>query len=232
MSEDRGRFRGIAVFGGLAAAIGALAVYRRRDQLRIAAGDVARRAAESLAAPTELATRSARQVGRIALLPADATLELARDRVLSGLPVPADAKWRVTNLLIRSTIIDAVGDQSGIGEDLEAAGRIYAEASLPEGGWDALTLRETLRRVTHALDMVGAESRDGETVEVITTLCPIIEAADPALRPGVCDVVCGPGPSLLRGIATTAGARLEAPERMGDGDARCRRRLALGGSGV
>ena len=209
---------------GLGVAMTAVAA---RQRLRQGAATVARVTADTLETSGELVERSVRGASRVALLPADATLALARDRVLAGLPEAADTKWRVTQLLFRALVVEQVARGDAAGIDLDDTGAVYARASHPEGNWDQLTLRETLRRVTHALDLDGTISRSGDTIEVVTTACPLIDGAVAEQHPAVCEAVCGESASLLHGICSTAGGTLESPERMGLGASRCLRRVTL-----
>lgn len=206
---------------GLGAAVAAVVARRR---LRQGAATVARVAADTLETSSVLVERSVRSAGRVALLPADATLAVARERVLAGLPEAADTKWRAAQLVLRASVVNGVARGAEPGVDLDVAGAVFANATRPEGVWDDVTLGEALRRVTHTLDLEGSITRDGTTIEVVTTHCPLIDGAPEDERPGICDAVCGESQSLLHGIAQIAEASWESVEQMGRGADRCVRR--------
>lgn len=213
-------FLGAAVAVGAVAAAASPSLRKRATKSLSKASEFA---GESLSASLRTLQEGATRIGRVALLPADRTLELARDRVLSGVPEAADTKWRTTGIVLRATVVEAAGLPSIAGPVLEVAGRTYAEASSPGAGWDAVTVREAVRRLTRSLDMEGSERRLNGDVESITTRCPLLDAAAPEERAQLCEVVCGEVQSLMQGLAGSAQWRLETPERMGTGAPQCRR---------
>jgi hypothetical protein len=207
-------------FFGAILAVGAVAA--------AATPSLRKRATESLSKASEFAGESLRtlqegatRIGRVALLPADRTLELARDRVLSGVPEAADTKWRTAGIVLRATVVESIATPVAAGPVLEVAGRTYAEASSPGAGWDAVTVREAVRRLTRSLDMEGSEHRLNGDVESRTTSCPLLDAADEVERAQLCEAVCGAEHSLMQGLAASAHWQLETPQRMGTGAAEC-----------
>jgi hypothetical protein len=230
--SDGGR-RGwlLPVLGAAAvAAVGFVAHPGARRRARRAATLVTQVARGQLEGSAELAREGMRQFGRMLALPADRALQLAREHVVTGLPEAADTKWRVASFSFRATVSSALAAEPEIARALlDEAGRAYAQASAPQAGWDALTLREATRRLLHSLEMTGTEQRRSGTVEVVTTECALLEATPAERRPALCEAVCGEQASLLHGLAAAAGARIESPLRMGVGDPHCVRRLTPGG---
>lgn len=213
-------------FLGAALALGAVAAAATPSLRKRATESLSKAsefAGESLSASLRTLQEGATRIGRVALLPADRTLELARDRVLSGVPEAADTKWRTTGIVLRAAVVEAAGLPSIAGPVLEVAGRTYAEASSPGAGWDAVTVREAVRRLTRSLDMEGSERRLNGDVESITTRCPLLDAAAAEERAQLCEAVCGEAQSLMHGLAGSAQWLLETPDRMGTGAAECRR---------
>jgi hypothetical protein len=235
--EQRGRSRERAwrwwtplAGASLLAALGVVLHPVARRHAREASGRVAQAARAPLEGSAMLAREGVRHAGRLLALPADRALELAREHVVAGLPEASDTKWRVASLVVRAMIASAVREgPERAGALLDDAGRAYADASTPSAGWDALTLREAVRRLLRSLEIDGDVRREDATVEVVTTGCAPLEAAEPADRAAICETVCGERLSLLHGLATQVGARIESPSRMGEGRPYCLRRLVLPG---
>jgi hypothetical protein len=211
-------------FFGAVLAVGAIAA-AASPSLRKRATDSLSKASElagdSLSASLRTLQQGATRFGHVVLLPADRTLELARDRVLSGVPEAADTKWRTAGIVLRATVVESIGAPATAGAVLEVAGRTYAEASSPGAGWDAVTVREAVRRLTRSLDMEGSERRLNGDVESRTTRCPLLDATEASEQAQLCEAVCGEQHSLMHGLAASASWQLETPERMGTGAEEC-----------
>jgi hypothetical protein len=173
-----------------------------------------------------------RGLGRALTLPVDRTLALAREHLMGELPEAADTKWRISQLALRAAVVSAAAGDADAGPAmLDDAGEAYGAASAPDGAWTPLHLLEAARRLTRALELDGGVHRSGRVIEIVTTGCAFLDVARaaPAGPPGeaVCAAVCGESSSLLHGLASVAGARVETEQRMGAGDERCLRRLTM-----
>ena len=198
---------------------------RFAEEMGQAAMEQAKLTVESLRQPVET---MAQRAGQTLTAPTDLTLALARERLLTGLPQAADTKWRVNNRLLREMITAAVlRDPAEAGALLEAAGQAYAAASRPDGGWSALTIHEAAIRMARALRFDGPVQRRADAVEIVTTACPLLRMVEPERTPLLCEAVCGEQASLLHGLAAGAGMQIDSPQRMGNGDRFCVRRLIL-----
>ena len=166
---------------------------------------------------------------RVVSTPTDRLLTEARSRVLLALPLTSDAKWRTTLDLLRGLIEEAVAHPVAASPFVQAASRYYA-ATVDDrpGMWTTAETAEAAHRLAESLDMVSTAARDrAGGVTLVTTSCPWIEGHAPDVQPRVCDLLCGPTPSLFAELAAMAERAYAVAARMGDGDARCLRSFGV-----
>lgn len=211
-------------------------VVAAEDDLRIGPGPLTiRRAAAGINATVNAAgaglraspqagARAVQKLGRHATEPLNQSLDMARDRLLTGLPEAADTKWRIKGVVLRAILAAQVGDGAAhAGNALHAAGVVYAQSALRGYSPTRRLLRETVFRLARSLDMESSARVRGNTVELFTTHCLFILEVEEHERPAMCEAVCGARASLFEGIAAHAGDAYAAPLRMGDGDSHCLR---------
>ena len=79
--------------------------------------------------------------------------------------------------------------------------------------------------MARALRFDGPVQRRADAVEIVTTAWPLLRMVDRTHAPALCEAVCGDQSSLLHRLAAGAGMAIASPQRMGNDDPFCVRRL-------